>query len=693
MKKKNLNSGLPRVPLWLLQVMADQAYNIPAMGDLEELYRDIVVDNNKFFAYLWIWRQVLRSIPLFVFHTLFWRTIMLINYIKMAIRNISSHKGYSFINISGLAIGLAASFLILLFVLNELSYDRFFPNADRIYRIVRKHKTSGRTLINSGITLAAKLKDTFPEISNIARVTTGDVLIKKENNFIHEANLGRADQELFEILDLPMVNGNPKTSLIDPNSIVLTEKMANKYFGDSDPIGKIVSLRSKRGTKYDDTIHELTVTGVLKDHPPNSHFRFDFIIPMETIKWGYENIDLTKARPSYSCSNYLLLSETANPQNLEQKFPAFLETTYSKDYSNDLLLQPLKDIHFNRFGVESDFADHGNPKQTYLFALIALLILLIAIINYVILSTARSITRSKEIGIRKVVGAHRSDLILQIMSESILVCLLALPISLILAGLTLPVINRLLSSHLEIFSLFDPLFIFGLIAITMVTGLVSGSYISFYLSTFRPIEILHGNNTSGKFRSRLRSILIVFQLTIFISLLISSVVIYRQVQFINDGKDLGFNKENVISIIVPDRNFSSRYLNFKKNILMNPGIQYVSASYTHPPANNMNRTIYTKRIPSKTGKTYWFSQGSSTWEKKPDSEIFETSSVDVDFVKTLGLELVEGRGFSADIPSDRRAIVVNESLSQIYQKEQRFGEIIKYFTLLAIFMAASVYTD
>lgn len=321
--------------------MADKAYNIPAVGDLEELYSDKVVDNNKFFAYLWIWRQVLRSIPLFVFHSLFWRTIMLKNYLKMAIRNISSYKGYSFINISGLAIGLAASFLILLFVLNELSYDRFFPNADRIYRIVRKHKTSGRTLINSGITLAAKLKDTFPEISNIARVTTGDVLIKKENNFIHEANLGRADQELFEILDLPMVNGNPKTSLIDPNSIVLTEKMANKYFGDSDPIGKIVSLRSKRGTKYDDTIHELTVTGVLKNHPPNSHFRFDFIIPMETIKWGYENIDLTKARPNYSCSIYLLLSETANPQNLEQKFPAFVETAYSKDYSNDLLLQPL----------------------------------------------------------------------------------------------------------------------------------------------------------------------------------------------------------------------------------------------------------------------------------------------------------------------------------------------------------------
>jgi len=566
------------------------------------------------------------------------------NYLKIALRNIKRHKGYSLINIVGLAVGMACCILILLWVQDELSYDRFHENADDIYRVIQDinftdHSTTWA--ITQG-PLGPSLKEDYPEIINAVRITgRGFRLAYNEKSY--DEGVGMADGSIFEMFTFPLVKGDAATALSDPLSIVLTEEMVAKYFGDEDPIGKTIKA---------DNQWDFQVTGVMKNIPSNSHLQFDFLIP---FIFGRE-LNYTVDRWGNSQFRTYVQIQTGIPvQEVIQKISGHLfeKPTIEKDAK--LNLQPLTRIHLYS-NYEFDSA-HGDITYVTLFSIVAFFILLIACINFMNLATARSGNRAKEVGMRKVAGAHKTDIIKQFYGESILLAFIALLFAVIFVWLLLPAFNNLAAKELSMNITGNLSILLGLLCIAMLTGIISGSYPALFLSTFQPVMVLKGLRLSGSKGSVFRKILVVFQFSLTILLIICTTGVYNQINYMRNKK-LGYNKEHMIYFGMRG-DMREKFDSVKNELLQNPNILGVTASSNVPTYG------------------YTFSNSLWRWEgQSPDEEILMRAVfIDVDYFKTFGMEIAEGRSFSKEFPTDAtEAIMVNEEAVKAMGMEFPIGQ-------------------
>jgi putative ABC transport system permease protein len=586
------------------------------------------------------------------------------SYLKVALRNLWKNKGYSAINIFGLSVGLATCLLIFLYVWDEISYDRFHTKAERIFRINSDIRFGGldMTLAVSSDPMGQALKADYPEVEQYTRIyaSSGAKLLRKGNDFINEPDVAHADSTFFEVFDFPLVAGNPKTALNDPNTVVVSETAARKYFGTTDAIGKLIETNDKESYK---------VTAVMKDMPSNSHFRFHLLFSMDNVDYTFGTY------LSHNFHTYLLLKKGVSAQAFEKKFPAYLdkyvlpqasaitsiksmaEFEKSGNYLRYSLI-PLTDIHLksDRF-PELDV--NGSEQNVYIFSFVAFFILLIACINFMNLSTARSANRAKEVGIRKVLGTDRKILISQFLTESTLVAFLALVIALAITVLVLPLFNDLANKQLTIISLFRPGFLPFLLAIPLLVGLIAGSYPAFYLSSFQPITVLKGKLAGGFKKSSFRSALVVFQFSATIFLIIATIVIYNQLNFIRNRK-LGFTKEQVLIIDNPYV-MGDQSRAFKEEILKLGGVSSGTLSSFLPvSSSSRNDNTYSKEavLDDKNGLNM------QTWR------------IDEDYLKTLGMEIIKGRNFSREFGTDSTAVIINETTEKLLGYTDPIGKSI-----------------
>jgi predicted permease len=568
---------------------------------------------------------------------------MIRNYLKVALRNISRHKGYSFINITGLAVGMACCILILLWVQDELSFDRFHENAGDIYRVIQDinfadHSTTWA--ITQG-PLGPSLRDDFPEIVNMVRFDRRSMRLT-HGEMIFDEVLGLADGSIFEVFTFPLVRGDAATALSDPLSIILTEEMARKYFGDQDPLGKVLNADSR---------FDFKVTGIMQDMPRNSHIRFDFLVP---FVFG-RKINLSVDRWNNSrFTTYVQLQGGLSAGDVLPKIARYLDDKPTIEKDAALNLQPLTRIHLYSH-YDFDFAS-GDVTYVTIFSLVAFFILLIACINFMNLTTARSANRAREVGMRKVAGAYRSDLIRQFFGESLLLACVAFLWALGLVWLLLDPFNNLAAKELNLGFSSGAWLWLGLLGIALVTGFISGTYPALFLSGFQPVRVLRGSVPSGARSSAFRKVLVVFQFSLTILLLVCTLVVYLQLDFMRNKK-LGYDKEHLVYLGMRGQ-MREQFDAVKQELLSHPGILAVTASANVP--------------------TYGYSFSNSLWRwegQDPDEEILMRASfVDEDFFKTMGIELLAGRELSREFSTDEdTAVAVNEAAARAMRMTDPVG--------------------
>ncbi|MFH1942256.1 MAG: ABC transporter permease [bacterium] len=640
MKTNEINP--PLVAAWLFRRFFPDDDGPYLMGDMKEIYFEILEEKGKFAAWRWYWLQIFISAPHFVFNSLYWRFAMVSNYIKIALRNIKKHKGYSFINISGLAIGLTAVIFILLYVQSETSFDKYHRKADRIYRVMRSELESSERSALMPAPLAPAMKEAFPEVEQAARFSiSSNVHISANDKNFFEEGFAFADPAAFEMFSFTLVKGDPQTALADPFSILISESMASKYFGKEDPVGRTISYR---GT------HDFHVTGVLKDLPENSSMTMHFVVPFTTSEKidSFYRMDNWKA---YSYHTYFLLNEETDLHTLEAKFPSLIEKNIGKDTASGVrfFFQPLRSIHMD-----------SSRTVVFLFTSIAVLILIIACVNYINLSTARSAQRMKEIGVRKVVGANRGQLVRQFLGESLLFTLLASSIAIAAVWVFLPSFNAFVGRHLQFDLLKNRSFLLWLIALIGFVGCVAGLYPALVVSSRKPTTVIRGQFVGVK-GSVLRNVLVVFQFVISILLIVATLVIRGQLRFVHT-KDMGFRKDNILVVDIRDQRLRRNMEALQNELKRNTNILSVSSSVFLPNSTNA-ATI-------------------CSWPGKPEDrkQFISLNFVDYDFVDVYGIEIVEGRNFSRDFPTDADgAFLLNETAVKAIGWESALGKELKHF--------------
>lgn len=592
------------------------------------------------------------------------RGLMIQNYLKIAWRNLLKNKVFSFINIAGLAIGLCCFILIALYVIDELSYDRFHEKADRIYRIHSDIRFGGTDLhlAVSSDPIGATLKKDYPQVEQYVRFYTssGSKHIKKGKEYIVEENVAYADSTVFDVFTLPAVVGDTETALDNPNTVVISETAARKYFGTTDAVGK--SLEVGLGNK---TIYN--VTAVIKDIPANSHFRFDFLFSMDNADYDFGNY------LSHNFHTYLLLREGTDYKAFEKKFEEyilryilpqakqFMQISSMDEFKKagnklEYTLMPLTDIHLksDRF---PELGVNGSVQYVYIFSAVALFLLLIACINFMNLSTARSSNRAKEVGIRKVLGTERQTLIGQFIAESTLTSYLAFALALVLVFVALPYFNDISAKTFSITSLFEPKLLPFLLVLPFVVGLMAGYYPAFFLSSFRPIEVLKTKINAGFKRSNLRNLLVTFQFVTSLVLVIGTVIVYQQLSYIQTKK-LGFDKDQVLIIDGTGALATNRDA-FKNEVTQMAGVK--SGAYAaYLPVSNSSRSDNTFSKEAVMDMKNGFNM--QVWK------------VDYDYVPTLGMEIVKGRNFSKAFGSDSSAVIINETTAKLLGYDNPVGK-------------------
>ncbi len=574
---------------------------------------------------------------------------MLKNYLKIALRNIRRHKAYSFINIAGLTIGMTCVVLLLLWVQDELSYDKFHEKIDNIYLVsahIKKEKDELQVPSVPGV--GPLLEELFPEVEESARFLAGlrtFILSYKDRTF-SERRVFPADPEVLEMFTFPLIEGDPKTALKDPYSLVLSERVAKKYFGNESPIGKVITV---------DNQHPMKVTGVMKEVPGNSTFRFNILMPLEFyVKKIHKEDDLR----GFSNQNYFVfvqLQKGSSFNDLNRKIKEFVVKTYSSEEYVPVL-RPFARFHLYRLGEGG-----GSIEQIRLVGFLATFILLIACINFMNLTTARSGNRSKEIGMRKVIGAFQKDIIKQFYFETSLFVLISMVSTIFLAELFLPVFNTLLRKELTLSFLQNPSLLGFLIGTSLITALVAGSYPALLMSSFQPIWIIKGFSGSSLKRSGFRKALVVVQFTLAIGLIAYAAGIYKQLNYLRT-MDLGYNMEN-LAFFSTRGELLERYETAKNEFLQVPGVIKVSASSAYPTGGRSN---------------------SSSWQWEGKDPEFKPSitfmSVDSDFLETFEIPLVKGRFFRKeyDHSGNPGEILINEKLLGIIGKEDPIGARMSY---------------
>ncbi len=563
---------------------------------------------------------------------------MLKNYFKIAFRNLMRHKSYSLINISGLTIGMASSIFILLWVQHELSYDRFNSNANQIYRIVCE--ASGfKAAVNPG-GMPAGLKAEIPEIKNTVRTTRlTSTLFETGNRKFEEKKVLYADPSFLDVFSFPLVRGDKRTAMNKVDGILITEDMAKKYFGNEDPMGKVIKKDNKTN---------VTVTGVLANIPSNSHLQFDFVIPMIGIGSIKDYNEINNVWDNFDFYNYILLGKNfvaskASLARLEKQMDDIF-VKHVTEIKVSFHLQPLTDIHLHS-NLQVDITGHGNIQYVNIFFIVAIFILAVACINFMNLATARSARRAKEVGLRKVVGAVRAQLIKQFLGEAMIISFLSLLLAIALVLLLLPVFNNIAEKKLAL-HFFDGKILLTLAGIALITGLISGSYPALFLSGFQPAKVLKGNVKSTGGNLFFRNMLVVTQFIVSIVLLAGTVVIYNQLQFIRD-RDMGFDKQNLLYMPMTGEMWGRKDA-LQSELLNNP----LTSNYT-----------FISEIPVNIGS----GTVNVVWEgKDPKSQIvFPSLYVSENFVNVFQMKILNGRGFSNEFKGDSNNYIINEKAASV----------------------------
>ena len=662
----------PKSAAWILgRILRDEVWNTP-LGDFEEVYRIKIMEEGALRANLWYWIEILRLLPEKIIKSIYWRVQMFKNDLKMAIRSIKRNKGYTFINMTGLAVGLASCLLILLFVQHELSYDRFHENAEKIVRIGMSAElgTNSFTVADGPAPLAEAMLNDLPEVVASTRIfRIRQTFIRYEDKLFKEENFLFADPNIFEVFTFPLIAGDPKTVLAEPDSVVITLDIAEKYFGTTDVLGKVLQGENNKVLK---------VTGIIQEPPKNSHFTFDFLAsslghpPSKSTEW-FTNGTFT----------YLVLDKNVSFSQLEAKLPElskkYIEPTIKEGFGMTFekfletgnyfgfIAQPLLRIHLHS-KVNNDFSGGGNYHTVVIFGIIAVIILLVACINFTNLATARASKRANEVGVRKVVGSQKRQLVQQFLTESLFLSVVAFTISLLLVRLILPVFNQIMDKEISMAVLGTWYIILLLIVFALFVGFLAGVYPAFMLAAFQPVDVLKGKMQSNRRERRFRNGLVVFQFFTTVVLFIVTIVIFNQLHYIRH-KDLGFDREHIIviqnALVMGDQQQA-----FKTELKKNPDI--FNASYsTNGPYMSLSAGVFRK-------------------EGQDIQTNFTLVNIvaDYDYMDTYRIQLKEGRFFTPENATDEKAIVLNEvavrSMGLENPVEKRLLDISDEITPLSI---------
>ncbi len=584
------------------------------------------------------------------------------NFLKVALRNLWKNKAFSAINIAGLSVGLAVCLLIVLYVKDELSYDKYNAHSENIYRIDAdiSFNSTQFTSAASQAPLAPTLMKDYPQIVQYVRLRNfGDILVRKDNQNIPNHNAVFADSTFFQVFSIPVIKGNRLTALNEPNSIVIDETTAKKYFNSTDVVGK---------TLYVDNSVNCKITGVIKDIPPQSHFHFSFIRPMhdtyhdDQADWLSNNYaSYVLVRPGVTKLSLQNAVDATINNYLVKQLDQFLHMNANelKKSGNHFIypVMPLTDIHLHS-NKSYEFEANGNITYVYIFSIIAIFILLIACVNFMNLSTARSANRAKEVGIRKVAGSSRSSLVTQFLTESVLTSFLSLLLAIGIAALLLPLFNQLAGKQMNVWTLFSTWLLPVLIALIVVVGCVAGSYPAFYLSSFQPVQVLKGSIAKGFKNSWLRSGLVVFQFFISISLIIGTIVIYNQLTYIR-SREIGYNRDQVL-VINNTYALDKKIKSFRQDMLKISGVQNAAIAGNLP-------------VETSYSQNGWFKD--PTLDAK-QVNILTDFNADQNYIPTLGMQMTAGRNFSTDFPSDSSAVIINETAAKLLGFKNPLNETV-----------------
>lgn len=570
------------------------------------------------------------------------------NYLKIIQRNTLRQKGYAVINVLGLAVGMASCILIMLYVQDELGYDRYASRHDRIYRLAMSIETVDRAETRTARSPAAwgwMLADTFPDVEGFARVkaplVSWQVTYAEGNKRFNEPGFYFADHGILDMFDFELVHGDANTALNAPNTVVITETTAARYFGRDEALGKVIRI---------DNTYDLTVTGIMQDVPRNSHMTFSFLGSFETLNVNpiYGGLDYGRNTQNFAPDlyTYLLLADGYTPDSLEPKLAEFIETRYGpalRQFNAQIkaVLQPLTSIHLHS-NLDGELGANSDIAYIYIFTAVAFFLLLIACINFMNLATARSAGRAREVGIRKVLGAYRVQLISQFMGESTIMALLSLAVAAGLVLAFLPAFNTLAGKEL-IFAFDDMRTVFGLLGIVVLAGALAGSYPALFLSSFQPVSVLKGSSRAGAVNTNLRKILVVLQFVISVMFIIGTGVVADQMRFVQD-KHLGFEKEQLVVMPLGDPRQRVIYNAYKDRVAGYPNVLGVTVA-NELPGGLVNDILFTP-------------------DGAPEEESVRINNmwIDHDFIRTMGVELAEGRDFSRSFPADTmQAFVINEA--------------------------------
>jgi putative ABC transport system permease protein len=572
---------------------------------------------------------------------------MLKNYFKIAIRNLARYRVISFINLFGLTVGLSCCLLILTYILHEESYDKYNSKANRIWRVTRSfNNKDGIVSLHLGAVappFGPLLQNDFPDIQKVTRIlSTGSNPIRYEEKLFNEEHIYFADNNLFNVFDINLIKGDRTNALSDPFTVVMTEEIAKKYFGSQDPINKVIRL---------DNRYNFRVSGIIAPVPENSHFHPNFMLSFNTLKdsaiYGEKNLATNWGNNAFF--TYLLLPENYPVKNLEAQFPAFLNRRMDPKASTwtKLYLQKFTDIHLHSH-LDDELEQNGDSSRVMIFAAIALFILLIACINYMNLSTARSTLRAKEIGIRKVSGAQRGEIIAQFLSESILISWMAIILAAVLTVLLLPWLNGLTGLQLSAQILLHWYILVPLILTPFAIGILSGAYPALFMSSFQPVKVLKGLFKAGGKTVSFRKVLVVLQFSISIVLLISTTIVFQQLHYMQSAS-LGFNKDHILTLGYND-GLNKTYESFSEALRQDPHVLAVTRSSRIPSGRLLDE------------------QGASTESGdslRPVNADIKNVVVDHDFLKTYGIPIVAGRDFSRNYATDSTGFIINVAATKV----------------------------
>ena len=654
-------SAPPRFPSLLLRGLSHQYHRANALGDLEELYAQKLEESGARKANRWCWRQALKSVPHLIHSWIYWSMTMFKSYLKMTWRNILRHKGYSLINITGLAVGMACCILIIMYVTEELSFDGFHEKGSRIFRAntISSVGSNTRSFAVVPAVFTEGIAESVPEVEAWTRVAQfGSPQVRHEDNTYELSDQILVDPDFFRIFTYSFIAGDPSTALDSPDALVITEELAVRIFGRRDPIGSTLFPAGEGAPQK-----PLRITGVIDNIPKNSNLQFTSVSPLSTIQYvtGTDQPPPALLDPYYCrLAGYFLFKQEVDAETMSEKIDAVAQAKWGEIYrsmstTRQFFLLNVRDIHL-RSPNQDEPGPAGDINTVYLFAAIALLVLLIACFNFINLSTAKSTNRAREVGIRKVIGSQKGQLIQQFLFESVFLSLIGLAVGLLLVMLALPVFNSLVGKEMEISEILSSSVIVAIIGIVVLTGLVAGSFPAFVLSAFNPVSVLKGKLSSASRNSSLRKILVAFQFSITIFLIVGVLTVIRQLDYIKN-KDLGFDKRQLAVIDSPGDNSDT----LRERILQNPNVTAVTFSVNVPG-------VFIQYFPLSP----------STADQSQTGERVERLTVGYDFCETYGMEIVQGRDFSRTFATDdEQSVIINEKAANIFGwKENAIGKIL-----------------